>query len=248
MGNAYNVPTHILTSQARATAKLYDEDSEENRNALAGIGIGAAEITPMLPLADEIDAIEGTQEAVKNQRLTEQNEATEAVQGVVSWRNVEVLPRAKLALKGDRRLRHFRPGKLRSVRTATVIREGRLLVDAIERFKGEPAMQKRGVNTALADKGRMLIQVAEKEDTEAAAAVAHQRDVTERVYELEDRLDDLLADIEQSAAAVFPEGSAARKRYRLNVIREYIAEMHNRPSDEILDPTAETEVPDPIPE
>ncbi len=72
--------------------------------------------------------------------------------------------------------------------------------------------------------------------------------MTEHLYELEDQLDDLLADIERSAATVFPEGSAARKRYRLNVIREYIADMHNQPSGEVLDPTAETDVPDPASE
>jgi hypothetical protein len=134
-----------------------------------------------------------------------------------------------------------------STRAATVIREGRLLVSAIERFKDEPKVQKRGINQALADEGRALVAAAEKEDTEATEALATQRDVSERVYDIEDQLDDLLAKIERCAATVFPADSAALKRYRLNEIREYIAQMHDQgDGDDVIDPTVESTVPDPI--
>jgi hypothetical protein len=143
-------------------------------------------------------------------------------------------------------LRHFRPGKLRSVRPATVIREGRLLVDAIKRFSSEPEMQKRGLTMEMANKGEDLIQKAVKEDTEAAVAHSAQLDATDRVYDLEDRLDDILAEIERCAAVVFEPDSAALKRYRLNEIRNYIAQMHGQSKP--ADPTAEVQVPDPAPE
>ena len=247
MSNAYHVPTQILTSQAKITAKLYEEDSEENRQKLAGIGIIEQQVDTMVTLAEQIDAIEGSQEAVKNSTQTEVNEATAATRAIIDWRNIDVLPRVKIAFKGNRKLRHFRPGKLKSVRAATVIREGRLLADAIERFRDDPEMVKRGVTMTLAEKGRALLKAAEKEDGEAAAAVANQRVITEQVYEMEDQLDDILAEIERCAAAVFPPESATLKRYRLNVIREYITVMHNQSnSDDIIDPTVEAEVPDPV--
>lgn len=247
MGNSYQVPSQILSDQGKKTADLYFQDSTENHALLAGIGLKKEKFEAVKSLSKELDEVEGSQEAVKMAALTEQNEATEAVRAVADWRNVRVIPRAKVAFADDRRLRHFRLGKLQSTRAATVIREGRLLADAIERFQNEPESQVRGLTQDLADEGRKLVTAAEKEDSEAAAAAAKQQDVSERVYEIEDRLDDLLAEIERCAAAVFPADSAALKRYRLNKIRGYIAQMHNPGgSDEVVDPTVESSVPDPI--
>ena len=247
MGNSYQVPSQVLSGQGKKTADLYFQDSAENHALLDGIGLKKEKFEAVRSLSVELDQVEGSQEAVKLAALTEQNEATAAVRAVADWRSIRVIPRAKVAFGDDRRLRHFRLGKLQSTRAATVIREGRLLADAIERFINEPETQERGLNQALADEGRALVAAAEKEDSEAAAAVAKQREVSERVYEIEDQLDDLLAEIEHCAAAVFPADSAALKRYRLNDIREYIAQMRNRGgSDEVVDPTVESTVPDPI--
>ena len=248
MANAYQVPSQILSSQGRKTAELYFQDTADNRGMLDGIGLTARKVEAIRTLSAELNEVEGSQEAVKMETLTEQNEASAAVRAVAEWRNNRVMPRARIAFGDDKRLRHFRPGKLQSTRAATVIREGRLLVDAIERFENEPKLVERGINRALADEGRALVAAAEKEDSEAAAAVARQRDVSERVYELEDRLDDLLAEVERCAAAVFPDDSAALKRYRLSEIREYVAQMHNRGGgEEVVDPTVEAAVPDPLP-
>jgi hypothetical protein len=231
MSNAYHVPTQILASQAKTTSKLYQEDSEENRKTLEGIGVTGLLFSETVALATALD---------------DQNEATEANRKLISWRKDSVMPRVKIALDGDTRLRHFRPGQLRSHRPASVIREGKLLVAAILRFADDPKLQKRGVTRELAEMGRTFVAEAEKEDVDAAAAMAVRNEITEKVYDLEDKLDDRLAEIERCAAAVFPEGSAARKRYRLNEIRNYIAQMHNQSTP--VDPTAEIAVPDPAPE
>jgi hypothetical protein len=197
-------------------------------------------------ISAELSDVEASQEGIKSDAEVQKTEATAAVQALMTWRNKGVLPRAKIALDGDTRLRHFRPGKMRSVRSATVIREGRLLVDAIKRFADDPKMLKRGLTLKMAEQGEALIKTAIKEDTEAAVAHNVQLDVTDRVYELEDRLDDILAEVETCAAAVFEPESAALKRYRLNEIRNYIAQMHGQSKP--ADPTAEVQVPDAAPE
>jgi hypothetical protein len=244
MTNIYQVPTQILADQAKKTAELYRQDNAENKAALSGIGLGPVKFDDIDTIADQISRFEGVQESAAAQAQTEQLEATEAMQAIISWRSQKVIPRARIAFGDDKRLRHYRPGQLRSVRAATVVREGKLLVDAIRRFADTPEALARGLNSALADEGAALIDVAETEDLQAAAAHMHQLDNTEALYELEDQLDDKLAEIERCAKAVFPEESAARKRYRLNEIRNYIAVMHDQGTDD----TAEVNTPDPAPD
>jgi hypothetical protein len=243
MSNAYHVPTTILADQARKTFELYKQDNDENRSLLSSIGLNEADFEKIDNLGAQIMEIEGAQEEVKADSELEQLEASEAIQELIDWRGKKLLPRVKIAFVGDKRLRHFRPGKLRSLRPATVVRECKLLVDAILRFSKEPEMVLRGITEEMANEGKMLIEKAEKEDLEAAAAHMHQIDTTEKLYDLEDELDDLLSDVEKCAAAIFDEESAALKRYRMNEIRNYIAVMHNSGSDK----TATADVPDPAP-
>ena len=243
MKNMYQVPTQILTNQAQKSHELYTQDSSENKGLLSGIGLNQAKFEDVKNIADEMVDLEGAQEGAKADSEVEKIEATEATAAIIAWRSKKVIPRARIAFADDKRLRHYRPGKMRTTRAATVVREGKLLVDAIRRFESEPLAMARGLTTALADEGAALIDKAETEDLEAAAAHMHQLDNTEALYELEDQLDDKLAEIERCAKAVFEEGSAARKRYRLNEVRNYIAVMHDQGGDD----TVEAVEPDPAP-
>ena len=243
MTNIYQVPTQILSDQAKKSAGLYRQDSPENKEMLFGIGLTQAKFEDVDKIADEMVELEGGQEGAKSDAEVEQIEATEAVAAIIAWRSKKVIPRARIAFADDKRLRHYRPGKLRSKRAATVLREGRLLVNAILKLCSEPLAIARGLTAALADEGAALVAKAEAEDQEAVDALAYQIDNTEALDELEDQLDDKLAEIERCAKAVFEEGSAARKRYRLNEIRNYIAVMHDRGVDD----TAGTTEPDPAP-
>ncbi len=243
MANMYQVPTQILASQAKKTAELHRNDSPENHALLDGIGITGEVFAQADELGTKIMELEDSQEGVKADAATDKMEAAEAVAAVAAWRTKKVLPRARIALTGDKRLRHFRSGRLRSTRAATVIREGKLLVGAIRRFASDPEMVRRGLNEAMAVEGDKLIAGAEAEDLEAATAHMTQLDVSEELYELEDKLDDILSDIERCARAVFEPESAALKRYRMNEIRNYIAVMHDKGGDD----SATVEAPDPDP-
>jgi hypothetical protein len=239
MGNAYNVPSQILGDQGVKVAALYRADSAANRALLDGVGVPAAVFDEAESLGRTLLDEESSQEMFKADALVQKNEAVFAVSAVMAWRSDDVLPRVKLAFGGDRRYRFFRAGQLKSVRTATVLREAKLLVGAIRKFAGEAELARRGVGEAMALRGEALIAAAEKEDVEAAQASAAQIAVSENVYALEDKLDDVLAEIERSAAVVFKADSADLARYRMNEIRDYAAKARKTSTDATASVSAE---------
>lgn len=232
MGNHYLVPSPVLVKQARSIVDVYRNDSDENRDRLVDIGIPEAKIRSIEYVARELAALISNHEPMADTDQPDNVETIATVDAIIAWRRDEVLPRVKIALKNDPLLRHFRPGKLQSRGIAEVLREACLLVDAIERNQFVPALANRGVNNALAQKGRALIASMAIEVTDAA--LARHKEQAEQTYQLEDQLDEFLAELEQCACAVFVDDNAALKRYRMSVIRAYVAEMHGLTTDNAM--------------
>lgn len=242
----YNVPIDVLTDQGLKTSQAYDDDSQERKELLAGIGLPAAHFARVRELAKEVRALDHSQEQRKQDAQLESAEATAAVEAALSWRNDLVMPRVNLAFEDDPRRVHFRPGGLRSRRAAAVLRECRLLVDAIRRFGDVPEAAMVRLDAALADEGERLCEAIEKEDTEAARAAAARSEATGRLAEAVLELSQALAEIEKRAVVVFRRGTAELRRYRMNGIREYVARMHTGGAG-VVDPTVSVEVADPDP-
>lgn len=223
MYKKFKVPTQVLGDQAIKTAVLYREDTQGNREALAGIGVTENLIDDAEALGRDVLDLETRQEMVKTEASLAKSASVSATQAVVEWRNREVLPRARIALDGDSRMAFFRSGKLRSSRASAVIREGRITVDTIRLLADDPKLALRGVDEALAKRGEDLIALAEAEDAKAAQAVATQVVATRTLRKKEEALGAILKEVERAAAAVFPADSAGLDRYRLKVVRNYIA-------------------------
>ncbi len=223
MSKKYPVPSQILGDQALTTTGLYRDDTEESLMALAGIGITAGVIEDTERLGRAVLDSETRQEILKAENSFQRNASISATRAVIVWRDNEVMPRVRLALGGDPRIKFFRPGKLRSKRTASVLREARLLVVAMERFVDDLEMQRRGITEELARKGGDLIRRAEVEDAEAVLANASQLAATKELRNLEKLLDARLVEIERGAAAIFPANSSQQDRYRMKRIRNYLA-------------------------
>lgn len=221
--SAFNVPTTILVDQARKIAGLYEGDSEENRKALAGIGLGRDRFDEISALAGELDERDMERETLKTDAGIAKEEADEALRAILDWRKREVLPRAKLALGGDGRFRRFHPEKPKSLRAASVIRLGKLLVDALRKYEDFSEMVARGVTPTVAQTGDRLIERADLLDRAAVAVHMDQIDATTVVNSLGQRLSAALREIGNCAEAVFDPDSADFARYGLSEIRDYLA-------------------------
>ncbi len=228
MSKKYNVPSQILGDQAQRIADLYRSDIEGHRAALTGIGVTGDVIEDVETLGQAVLDFEVQQEVLKAEYAFKRAGSTGATRAIIDWRDKQVMPRVKLAFAKSPSLSFFRPGKLRSQRTASVLREARLLVLAIRKFAGEPEPTRRGVDEDLAAAGEELIRRAEINDAEAAQALAAQRAATRRLYKAEERLSSLLGEIERATVTVFPADSTAHDRYRLNRIRNYVAVQHGK--------------------
>ena len=223
MVSAFNVPIPVMVDQARKIAGLYKGDSEENRLTLAGIGLGQERFDEISALAGELDERDMERETLKTDASIAKEEADDALRAILDWRKREVLPRAKLALGRDGRFRRFHPEKPKSLRAASVIRLGKLLVDALRKYEGFPEMVARGVTPAVAETGDRLIERADLLDRAAVAVHMDQIDATVVVNRLGQRLSLALSEIGSCAEAVFEPGSADFARYGLNEIRDHQA-------------------------
>jgi hypothetical protein len=247
MSRRFKVPTQVLGDQALKTASLYRDDTEDNRAALAGIGVTQAVIGDVEGLGREVLDFETKQEMMKAETALAKSASVSATRAVIDWRGIDLLPRVQIALKDDSRIAFFRPGKLRSTRASAVIREARLSVDTIRKFVDDPKLALRGVTEELAKKGESLIDRAEVEDARAAQATAAQVIATQDLRKKEATLGSLLQEIERAAAAVFPADSAELNRYRLKVIRNYISTHKSTGSSleaaksEAVSPASETQ-------
>lgn len=242
----YNVPNNVLSDQGFKTAALYEQDSQENQQLLATVGLKAALFTRAKKDAQRVSDLEHGQEQLKADAGQQQAEVSQAVKDLIAWRNEKVIPRAKVVFAEKPELRHFRLGKLRSYRPAAVDREARLLIDAVRRFCFLPQAVECGLNSQLADKGAELLEHVRTQDSEAVIADAERSEATAELREAEVALSATLAEIEQRAAIVFDRGSIELRRYRMNEIRNYVARQ-NGEGPEVVDPTASVEVPDPDP-
>ena len=65
MTNIYQVPTQILSDQAKKSAGLYRQDSPENKEMLSGIGLNQSKFEDVKNIADEMVDLEGGQEGSK---------------------------------------------------------------------------------------------------------------------------------------------------------------------------------------
>ena len=223
MVSAFNVPIPVLVDQARKITGLYKGDSEENRQALAGIGLGRDRFDEIAVLAGELDECDMERETLKTDAGIAKEEADEALRAILDWRKRDVLPRAKIALEGDGRFRRFHPEKPKSLRAASVIRLGKLLVDALRKYEDFPEMVARGMSPTVAQAGDRLIERADLLDRAAVAVHMDQIDATAVVNRLGQRLSAALSEIGNCAEAVFEPGSSDFARYGLSEIRNHQA-------------------------
>jgi cell division septum initiation protein DivIVA len=240
MFRKFKVPTQVLGNQALKTAGLYREDTEANRATLSGIGVTETVVDDAEGLGRDVLDLETRQEMMKTEAALARSASVSANKAVIDWRSIDVMPRARIALDGDSRMAFFRSGKLRSTRASAVIREARITVDTIRMLADDPKLALRGVDAALAKRGEDLIAVAEAEDAKAAQAVAAQVVATQALRKKEEALGSILREIERAAAAVFPADSAQADRYRLKVIRNYIA-VHTNTDSKAASPASETQ-------
>lgn len=241
----YRGPTELIAAQGSVMHSLYKEDSDENKQTLATVGLTEEHFEQLGKKSAELLDLEIVQEERKQSAAQEQAEASAATQAVLNWRKDEVIPRARLIFEDDPRFVHFRSGKLRSYRPASVIREGRLLVSGVKRFAHLPESKAIGLDEALAARGEELLAALVKEDTEGELAIALQKETTDQLRDLELEVSQLIAEVEKRVVIAFPTGHPARRRYRANELREYVARQKGRGGK---DPTVGVDVDDPAPD
>lgn len=241
----YLVPTDILADQGAKVAALFKEDSADYKQRLERAGLPEASFKHIGEHAQALLDLEITQEERKIATQREGAEATAAVQAALRWRLDDVLSRARVIFEDDPRLIHFRSGKLRSHRPSALVRELRLLVAGVERFKDLPEAQAIGLDEKVLQDGERLLEALVKEDTESEVARALQVQTTAELREKELELSNMLADVEKRATIAFPFEHPGRKRYRMNEIRLYVARQKGRGGS---DPSAAIFVDDPAPE
>lgn len=240
----YSVPTDVLADQGAKIARLYAEDKDEHKTKLASVGLGADTFVTIGEIANEMLELEVTQEERKEGTRQESLQATAAAQEVLTWRAEEVLTRARVVFAGDNRLKEFRPGQLRSVRTGFVIVEGERLIKAIKRFDRLPAARAIGLDLALAEKGEALLAKLKAEGHDDDISLELQRETTNELRDMEGELAKMLGDVEERMTIAFGSKHPARRRYRMNDIRTYVARQRGKNA---TDPSANVSVPDPIP-
>lgn len=241
----YLVPTDVLADQGAKVFALYVEDSSNHKQRLEAAGLPEETFQTVKDYAEELLDLEITQEERKMAASRERAEASAAVKDVLRWRLDDVLSRARVIFDDDPRLVHFRSGQLRSQRPSAVVREARLLIEALKRFRGLPEAKAIGLDRSILEKGQALLENLVKEDTEDEVARALQIQTTAELREKELELSNLLANIEKRAPIAFPSDHPGRRRYRMNEIRQYVSYQRG-PS--ATDPSADVLVEDPAPE
>ena len=214
----FNVPTKALIDSARLISRAYEEDVDENKRSFSSFGLDASWFVELARLADLLAELDSTSKKLKDKAHKAKKEADKSIEAIMEWRKREVLPRAKLALAGDTRFRRFKSEKIRSLRAASVIRLGKLLVDALRKYEDLPEMIARGAAPSLAPAGEQLVERADHLDRKAFSLSMDHVDATAEVNELARRLYELLRDLKGCAKAIFKPDSSELGRYDLEEV------------------------------
>ena len=216
--SVFNIPIKALLDSARLISRANEEDVDENKRSFSSFGLDAAWFIELARLADVLAELDTTLKKHKAKAHKAKKEADKALEAIMEWRKRQVLPRAKLALGGDTRFRRFKNEKIRSLRAASVIRLGKLLVDALRKYEDMPEMIARGAAPSLAPAGEQLVERADHLDRKAFSLSMDHVDAVAEVNELARRLYKLLREVKGCAKAIFNPDSSELGRYDFNEV------------------------------
>ena len=222
MRSQYHIPSQTLARQALTIFEQYRSDTPTNQAQLAAIGVAESKFDILFAMGNELKNIDAQNGHPPRSSESCRNIMPPALRAIIAWRNNSIMPRINSAFKGDVRLRYFRPGHLRSFTAASIIREARLLVSALTMFNNDDRLLRCCIGVDEIEAGRALIADAERYAAQTADAEETHHDVAHRIRELEDRIHDILGDIERCVAILFARDTVSARRYRMNEIRRYI--------------------------